>query len=79
MKEDKRLHLIWSFWITIVARIIWPTPWAFMIVFIIGFLKECWDHRYGSGFCIYDIFANVIGSTFALILTSGLPGTFFEP
>ena len=79
MREDKRLHLIWSFWLTIAARILWSAPIAFAIIFVIGILKECWDHRYGSGFCIYDIFANVVGSTFALILTSGLPGTLFEP
>lgn len=79
MGEDKRLHLIWSFWLTIVARILWSAPCAFLMVFAIGFLKECWDYRYGSGFCIYDLFANIVGSSFALILTSGLPVAFFEP
>jgi hypothetical protein len=40
-------------------------------VFVIGLLKECWDFRFGSGFCFYDMTGNLIGSLFGLVL--GLP------
>jgi hypothetical protein len=77
-EEDKRLHIAWSFWLSLTARILWPAPWAFFAVFLLGLAKECWDSRYGSGFCLFDICANIIGSTFALFFTSLLPGTLFD-
>lgn len=77
-EQDKRLHIVWSIWLMIVARILWPAPWAFFAVFLVGFAKECWDSRYGSGFCIFDMFANFVGITFALILTDSLSRTVFE-
>ena len=77
-EKDKRLHMVWSFWLTIVAQILWPTPWAFAAVFMIGFAKECWDARFGSGWCIFDMSANVFGSLVAVIVVSGLPQGLFE-
>lgn len=47
-------------------------------VLLLGFAKEYRDSRFGSGFCIFDICANLIGSTFALTLTSVLPGPLLE-
>jgi hypothetical protein len=77
-EHDKRLHIVWSIWLMILARILWPAPWAFCAVFLVGFAKECWDHRYGSGFCVFDMIANFIGISIALILTESLSGTLFE-
>ena len=77
-EEDKRLHMVWSFWLLLTARILWPAPWAFVAVFLLGLAKECWDSRFGSGFCVFDICANLIGSAFALIFTSILPGPLFD-
>lgn len=77
-EEDKRLHMIWSFWLTLSALLLWPAPWAFAAVFLIGFAKECWDSRYGSGFCVFDLLANLMGSSFAMILAWVLPGTLFN-
>lgn len=76
-EEDKRLHLLWSFWLTIAACILWPVAWAFTAVFLLGLAKECWDSRFGSGFCFFDMFANLLGSSLALIFTRALPGALF--
>lgn len=67
-EEDKHLHMIWSFGLMLAAQLFWPAIWAFVVVFCIGLVKECWDSRFGSGFCIFDIFANVFGIVGALVL-----------
>lgn len=77
-EEDKRLHMAWSFWIMLAARMLWPSPWAFAAVLLLGFGKELWDKRFGSGFCYFDILANILGCTFALILTVVFPEVFSE-
>jgi len=53
----------------LAAQLFWPVIWAFVVVFCIGLVKECWDSRFGSGFCIFDIFANVFGILGALVLS----------
>jgi hypothetical protein len=70
-EEDKVKHMVWSFFLTLAALTVWPAPLAFLAVFVIGLLKECWDFRFGSGFCFYDMTGNLIGSLFGLVL--GLP------
>lgn len=77
-EEDKRLHMVWSFWIMVAARFLWPAPWAFAAVFLLGLGKEFWDRRFGSGFCYFDILANILGCTFALALTVAFPEAFSE-
>jgi hypothetical protein len=77
-EEDKRLHMTWSFWLTLSALILWPPSWAFAAVFLIGFAKECWDSRFGSGFCLFDLLANIMGSSLAVILAWALPGPLFN-
>ena len=77
-EEDKRLHMTWSFWLTLCALLLWPAPWAFAAVFLVGFAKECWDSRYGSGFCVFDLLANIMGSSLAMALAWVLPGTLFN-
>ncbi len=67
-EEDKVKHLFWSFWLTIVALIVMSVPMAFMGVFLLGLAKECWDARYGSGFCWFDMMSNLIGSVAGLLL-----------
>lgn len=67
-EEDKRRHMVWSFWLTVGALIVVKAPAAFAAVMLLGLFKECWDACYGSGFCCYDLFANVVGSLGALAL-----------
>ena len=76
-EEDKRLHMLWSFWLTLAAMILWPPAWAFMGVFLLGLAKECWDSRFGSGFCLFDISANILGSLCAISIAGVLPGMLF--
>jgi len=77
-EEDKHLHIVWSFGLLLIARFLWSAPWAFLIVFLIGLAKEFWDIRWGSGFCFYDIVANLLGSTSALMLAATLPDSIFD-
>lgn len=67
-EEDKIKHMVWSFWLMLGALTLWSVPVAFTAVFLLGLAKECWDFRYGSGFCLYDITGNLIGSTAGLAL-----------
>lgn len=60
-EEDKRLHIKWSFWLTVGAHAFWPPVWAVTLVFFIGLGKECWDQFYGSGFCWLDMSSNMAG------------------
>ena len=66
-EEDKIKHMIWSFWLTLAALLLWSAPLAFAVVFLIGLAKECWDFRYGSGFCLFDMAGNLIGSVAGLM------------
>lgn len=67
-EEDKVKHMVWSFFLTLAALTVWPAYLAFSAVFVIGLLKECWDFRFGSGFCFYDMTGNLIGSLIGLTL-----------
>ncbi len=67
-EEDKIKHMVWSFWLTLLALMLWSAPLAFLAVFLLGLAKECWDARYGSGFCFFDMAGNLIGSTVGLLL-----------
>jgi hypothetical protein len=67
-EEDKVKHMVWSFWLTLVALMLVSPPLAFIAVFLLGLAKECWDARYGSGFCWFDMTGNLIGSVSALLL-----------
>lgn len=60
-EEDKVKHLFWSFWLTLSALLLWSSTTAFAVVFLLGLAKECWDFKYGSGFCLYDMTCNLIG------------------
>lgn len=66
-EEDKRKHMAWSFWLTLLALLLWPPTVAFAAVFLLGFIKECWDFFFGSGFCLFDITGNLIGSAAGML------------
>ena len=65
-EEDKVKHMVWSFWLTLAALLVWSAPLAFTAVFLLGLAKECWDFRFGSGFCFFDMAGNFVGSTAGL-------------
>lgn len=66
-EEDKVKHMVWSFWLMLAALFLWPAHLAFAAVFLIGLAKECWDARFGSGFCLFDMAGNIIGSLVCLL------------
>jgi hypothetical protein len=66
-EEDKVKHMTWSFWLTLAALLVWPAAVAFSAVFLLGLAKECWDFRYGTGFCMFDMVGNLIGSMAGLL------------
>ena len=65
---DKQQHIAWSFWMTLAAFGVLGAGAAFSLVMLVGLAKECWDEWYGSGFCRYDLLANVIGACAALLV-----------
>ena len=75
-EEDKRKHFVWSFWLTLVALLFLPDAIAFTLVFVIGWLKECWDHFYGSGFCLFDMLGNLLGTIVGMLLFFVVSGLF---
>lgn len=76
-EHDKQLHIRWSFWLTLVAYLLWPLAWAVAAVFALGLAKEYWDHRHGSGFCFVDIAGNLIGIGGAVLVSFLLPREIF--
>lgn len=77
-EEDKVKHMVWSFWLTLAALILWPAPLAFAAVFLLGLVKECWDYRYGSGFCLFDMMGNFLGSLAGLLCGLGFSAIFLS-
>ncbi len=62
LKESDKLK---HFWVCFFLQIFF-LPWLSVLASIglallIGILKECWDQRFGSGFCWYDMLANILG------------------
>lgn len=76
-EDDKKLHIRWSFWLTLAAHLFWPLVWAVTAVMALGLAKEYWDHRHGSGFCYIDIAGNLVGITGAVIISLMLPQSVF--
>jgi hypothetical protein len=74
-EEDKVKHMVWSFLLTLTGLLVWSVPVTFAGVFLLGLVKECWDFRYGSGFCFFDMMGNLIGSVAGLLLV-GVFSTF---
>jgi len=66
-EEDKRKH----FWVCFFLQFLFlpglSAGLSIILILLIGTLKECWDQRYGSGFCWYDMLANTLGMTVGLI------------
>lgn len=76
-EEDKVKHIVWSFWLTLGALLLWSAPMAFTAVFILGLAKECWDFRFGSGFCLFDMAGNFIGSMAGLLCGLAFSALYF--
>ena len=66
-EEDKIKHMVWSFYLTLMALALLSPVLAFGTIFFLGLAKEWWDKFYGSGFCFYDMTGNLIGSLAGLL------------
>jgi hypothetical protein len=66
-EEDKIKHMVWSFYLTLMALALLSPVLAFGTVFLLGLVREWWDKFYGSGFCFYDMTGNLIGSLAGLL------------
>ncbi|MBY4676797.1 YfiM family protein [Marinobacterium arenosum] len=64
-EEDKQQHFWYSFFILLGCSLVVPLPLALATTFLVGLAKEIWDHYRGSGFCWYDMLANLLGMAFA--------------
>ncbi len=71
-EEDKQQHFWYSFVILIVVSACVNIAAGLVITFLIGLVKEVWDHFYGSGFCWYDMLANCVGILVAFSLLVGI-------
>jgi len=71
-EPDKILHIQYSAGILLTSYIILPMMYAIIFTFLVGLLKECWDHYYGSGFCFYDMLANMIGILSSIFLLNSV-------
>lgn len=61
-RYDKFQHFTYSLGIFLGGAVFLPSlAIACSVTMLIGLGKEIWDHYYGSGFCLYDMLANVIG------------------
>jgi len=68
LQGDKQHHFLYSFFLLPLFIMFVPAYWAAFIVFLIGLGKEVWDHYCGSGFCWFDMQANLLGILMGLLL-----------
>jgi len=67
-QKDKQQHFIVCFLLTTLLLMSSGPGLTFLTVSAIGLGKELWDHRYGSGFCWFDMLANGLGMAVGFIV-----------
>lgn len=70
LQKDKQQHFFVSLVLFFFFCIFLNIGYALLLTFFIGLLKEIWDEFFGSGFCLWDIMANVLGMLTGLCLVS---------
>jgi len=70
-EEDKQQHFLYSLGILLLSYCVFSLMFSLVVTLLIGFGKEIWDHYYGSGFCWWDLLANVLGIIAGLLLIGG--------
>ena len=66
-QEDKQRHFFVCFILMLGFLPHTNVIFSVMITLVIGFLKEIWDVYFGTGFCWFDMSANVLGVLGALV------------
>lgn len=81
-EHDKRQHFAVSlllFAASSLLLMLWCSLWpslvaAATLTLLIGLGKEVWDHFYGSGFCWFDMVANLAGMLIGAVLVGLMVG-----
>jgi len=68
VQRDKQQHIAVCFCLLLVFSYLVPLWLAILLVLLIGLGKELWDKYYGTGFCWYDMQANIVGMCLAIIV-----------
>jgi asparagine N-glycosylation enzyme membrane subunit Stt3 len=72
-EQDKRRHIGWSMALMLYFYLIFRSaPVALAASLFLGWIKELFDGRYGSGFCWYDMAANTVGVLLAVLVLAAL-------
>jgi len=66
VEEDKAQHIICAFMAMIAVQFVLGSYTAAIVIFVFGLIKELWDLWKGTGFCWYDVTANILGISFTL-------------
>lgn len=69
-QDDKHQHLWYSCFILLILMPVLGWLYGLIGTIILGLIKEIWDHFRGSGFCWYDLLANLIGILLGLLIFS---------
>jgi len=70
-EEDKQQHFLYSLGILLLSYCVFSLISSLIITLLIGLGKEIWDHYYGTGFCWWDLLANMLGIFTGLLLIGG--------
>lgn len=69
LRESDKIKHFWVCFSLQCFFLLWlPMLFSVCVTLLIGILKECWDQYYGSGFCWYDMAANILGVCASAIL-----------
>jgi hypothetical protein len=66
IQEDKKQHFLVCFILMLGFLPYMSIIYSVIITLAIGFLKEIWDIYFGTGFCWFDMSANILGILGAL-------------
>jgi len=67
-EEDKKQHYRYSLLILLASYCVLSLAWSIVLTLLVGLGKEIWDHYYGSGFCWWDMLANLLGLVVGIAL-----------
>ncbi len=68
IQQDKQKHFIICMILSLGTLPFFSLIISMILVMSIGLAKEIWDHYYGSGFCWFDMQANVLGALVGMSL-----------
>lgn len=66
-QHDRQQHFFVSCLLFFVLYFAFQDYKVVYLVLLVGLVKEIWDHYIGSGFCWWDMLANLIGAILGLI------------